>query len=111
MIHLSVREIVGQIPLEASTATSVLRGDFQIFLPDQVAEPADNTWEEIRWYLEDYARRDIFAFGRAQSAERSLKSSGLSIALAISNSDATLKGIKNSSLLVLVEYKTEFTPR
>ena len=67
-------------------ATSVLVEEFQIFLPDQVADPADNTWEEIRWYFEDYAQRDMFTFSRAQSAERSLKSYGLSLALAIYNS-------------------------
>ena len=111
MAHLSIRDVIGQVPLEASMTTSVLGESFHIFLPEQVAEPAANIWEEIRWYLEDFARRDPFSFGRAQSAERSLRSYGLLLALAIANSDAMLKGLKDSSLLISIEYEGGFTPR
>ena len=111
MAHLSVREAIGQVPLEASMTTSVLGEAFHIFLPKQVADPADNIWEEIRWYLEDYARRDPFSFGRAQSAERSLRSYGLSLASAICNPDGPPKGLKDSSLLISIEYEGGFTLR
>ena len=76
-----------------------------------MADPADNIWEEIRWYLEDYARRDPFSFGRAQSVKHSLTSYGLSLASAIYNPDAPLKGLKDSILLISLEYEGEFTPR
>ena len=83
MAYLSVREIVGQVPLEASMTASVVDEAFHIFLPEHVADPADNIWEEIRWYLEDYASRDPFSFGRTQSAEHSLTPYGLPLASAI----------------------------
>ena len=111
MIHLSVREIAGQVPLEASVTTSVLGKKFHLALPEEVADPADNIWEEIRWYFEDYARRDPFSAGRAQSAERSLRFYGLSLALAISTSDVTLGCLTNSSLLISIEYEGESTLR
>lgn len=110
MAHLRVREVTGQVPLEASVTTSVSNVAFHISLPE-VADPADNIWEETRWYLEDYARRDPFSFTRAQSAERSLRSHGLALAWAISNSDATLQCLKDSSLLIFIEYEGDFTPR
>ncbi|KAL8823900.1 MAG: hypothetical protein Q9191_005458 [Dirinaria sp. TL-2023a] len=110
MARLSIREIVGQVSLEASMTTSVLNAAFHIFLP-AMPDPADNVWEEIRWYLEDYATRDPFSFARAQRVQRSLRSHGISLALEISYSDATLQGLKDSSLLILIEYEGGFTPR
>lgn len=111
MAHLSIRCLVDQVKLEAFLTTSVTGEAFHILLPDHVADPTDNVWKEIRWYLEDYARRDPFSFSRAQSAERSLRSYGLSLALAISKSDATLTELKDSSLLISVEFEGESTLR
>ena len=78
---------------------------------DPATLTSDNIWEEIRWYLEDYARRDPFSSGRTQSAEHSLISYGVSLASAIYNPDAPLEGLKDSSLLISIEYGSEFTPR
>ena len=111
MAHLSIRGTDGQTFLEACVTASVVHESFPIFLPEHVAEPTDNLWKEIRWYLEDYARLDPFSFARALAAERALKSYGQSLASAISEPDVMHKELKDSSLLISIEYKDEFTPR
>lgn len=111
MAHLSIRGTVGQSSLEVRMTTSVTEESFPIFLPKHVAEPADSLWEEIRWYLEDYAKLDPFSFARALAAERALKSYGQSLALAVSEPDLMHKELKDSSLLISIEYEGGFTPR
>ena len=91
--------------------TSVLCEEFSIDLPQQMVDPAEAMWEEIRWYLEGYAKRDPFSLGRAHNAERSLRSCGLSLALAICVSHATLKGLDDSKLLISIEYEGQFSLR
>ncbi|MDI1492910.1 MAG: hypothetical protein OHK93_004693 [Ramalina farinacea] len=92
-------------------ATSVIEQSFPICLPGNVADPADNLWEEIRWYLEDHARRDPFSFGRALTAERSLKSYGQSLSSVISEPDYMHKELRDSSLLIPIEYEGGYTHR
>ena len=89
---------------------SVVNQGFHIVLPETLADPSQYS-DEIRWYMESYARQDPFSLKRAQAAELTLKSYGSSLATAICASDAVMVDLFDSELLILIVDHEEYCHR
>lgn len=110
MAILHIRVVRGQVPLEARITPSILNDSFEIILPEVPVDPGQFS-DEIKWYIESYARQDPFSVTRAQAAELTLRSYGSSLANAICASDAVLVDLYDSELMILIADPEEYCPR
>ena len=110
MAILHLRAVKGQVPLEARITPSTGHDSFEVVLPEASVDP-DLFSDEIRWYIESYARQDPFSSKRAQAVELTIRSYGSSLAHAICVSDAVLVDLYNSELWILVVDSEEYCPR
>lgn len=110
-VVLNLTAIQGQAELQGQILPSEENKSFPLVLPKEFVDPADPFWEEVRWYIEEYARNDPFSFQRAESIEEQLRSYSELLAQAVCASDAVLVGLYDSELLILINDHTEYSPR
>ena len=110
MAILRLRAVKGQISLEAWVTPSIVDDSFQISLHETLTDHVQDL-DEIKWFMESYARQDPFSQKRAQAAELILRSYGSSLATAICASDAVMVDLYDSDLLILVADPEEYCPR
>lgn len=100
---LQIRASEAKTPLIGLIKPSILEQEFNIYLPGALYDDKDAFCEDLRWYIEDYARNDPFSSQRSRSVESRLQSYGLSLAHAICKSEATPADFLDSALLIEID--------
>ena len=111
MAVLNIHATIGQVPLIGRMEASLITDEFPIYLP-RALEGTRSDWEEdLRWYVEDYARFDPFSSMRAQSVSSGLDAYGSSLAHSICASDTALQELHGEKLTILVDDHGQYSPR
>lgn len=111
MPTLTIRGVEGEVPLVAQIKPSQSEQKFPILLPERLIDPTDDLGDELKWYVENYARHDSFAVTRAQSVETRLHSYGSLLAHSICLSDAVLSDLLECDLTIEIDGYGGYSPR
>ena len=103
LVTIEISALGGETALKGHITSSPSDEDFHIYLPKNFGESGDTLSEDIRWYVEDYARNDPFSLQRSQSVESRLQLYGTQLAHAICKSDAVLKYLLDSDVVIEVD--------
>lgn len=108
---LNIRAVQGEVSLTARIKPSLKDEPFPILLPQDFTDPSDGFWEDLRWYIEEYARNDSFSVRRSQAVEAKLQSYGASLAHAICVSDPVLADLFGCDLMIEIDGYGGYSPR
>ena len=111
MTVLIIRAVEGHIPLEGKIVSFEVDTKFDLYLPESLADPFASLYEELRWYIEEYARNDAFALKRATAAELTFTSYGIDLARAICPSQSVVKHLQGCTLTIVIENGEDFSPK
>ena len=103
LVKIEIWALKGETALNGHITSSLSDEDFHIYLPKNFGEPGDTLSEDIRWYVEDYARNDPFSLQRSRSVESRLQSYGTQLAHAVCTSDAVLENLLGSDVVIEVD--------
>ena len=108
---LNIRASEEGTPLIGLIEPSIREQEYYIHLPEALNDHNQAFGEDLRWYIEDYARNDPFSLQRSRSVESRLQSYGLSLAHAICKSDVVLANFLDSVLLIEVDGRGGYSHR
>ncbi|KAL8824802.1 MAG: hypothetical protein Q9191_004813, partial [Dirinaria sp. TL-2023a] len=82
---------------------------FNIDVPQDLYDQQGLFGEDLRWYIEDYARNDPFSTKRALSVGSKLRSHGSSLVAALCQSEDLVVGILDIDLLIEIDGRGDYS--